>query len=181
MSIFTGAGVAIVTPMNQDGTVNYEVFGQIVEEQIAGGTDCIIVCGTTGESATLPIEEHKKLIELYRADGKYSNALENARMLLQLYGDQARNDGIAEVAADLEKLASGKNEAMVAKESEYRKAGGTNTPEGRRAGTELVILYAKSSVTSGGNPYVSYRLNTACVSSTVFPAFFVLQMTHYVL
>ena len=91
---------------------------------------------------------YKKLIELYRADGKYSNALENARMLLQRYGDQARNDGIAEVAADLEKLASGKNEAMVAQESEYRKAGGTNTPEGRRAGTELVILYAKSSVTS---------------------------------
>ena len=63
MSIFTGAGVAIVTPMNQDGSVNYEVFGQIVEEQIAGGTDCIIVCGTTGEASTLTHEEHLQCIK----------------------------------------------------------------------------------------------------------------------
>lgn len=63
MSIFTGAGVAIVTPMNQDGTVNYEVFGQIVEEQIAGGTDCIIVCGTTGEASTLSHEEHLECVK----------------------------------------------------------------------------------------------------------------------
>ena len=90
----------------------------------------------------------KHLINLYRAEGKYSNALENARFLISKYGDQARNDGIAEVAADLEKLASGKNEAMVKKENEYRKAGGANTPEGRRAGTELVVMYAKSASTS---------------------------------
>ena len=47
MSIFTGAGVAIVTPMNEDGSVNFDSFRNLVEEQIAGGTDCIIVCGTT--------------------------------------------------------------------------------------------------------------------------------------
>ena len=63
MSIFTGAGVAIVTPMNQDGSVNYEVFGNIVEDQIAGGTDCIIVCGTTGEASTLSHEEHLECIK----------------------------------------------------------------------------------------------------------------------
>ena len=63
MSIFTGAGVAIVTPMNQDGSVNYEVFGNIVEDQIAGGTDCIIVCGTTGEASTLTHEEHLECIK----------------------------------------------------------------------------------------------------------------------
>ena len=63
MSIFTGAGVAIVTPMNQDGSVNYEVFEQLVEEQIAGGTDAIIVCGTTGEASTLTHEEHLNCIE----------------------------------------------------------------------------------------------------------------------
>ncbi|MCR5494468.1 MAG: tetratricopeptide repeat protein [Treponema sp.] len=90
----------------------------------------------------------KKLIELYRLEGKYANALENARFLISKYGDQARNDGIGEVAADLEKLASGKNEAMVKKENEYRKAGGANTPEGRKAGTELAIMYAKSPASS---------------------------------
>lgn len=57
MSIFTGAGVAIVTPMKEDGSVNFEVFGELVEDQIAGGTDCIIVCGTTGESSTMTHEE----------------------------------------------------------------------------------------------------------------------------
>jgi len=53
MSIFEGAGVALVTPFHEDGSVNYEKLEQIVEEQIAGGTDCIIACGTTGEAATL--------------------------------------------------------------------------------------------------------------------------------
>jgi 4-hydroxy-tetrahydrodipicolinate synthase len=49
--------------MNQDGSVNYEVFGNIVEDQIAGGTDCIIVCGTTGEASTLSHEEHLECIK----------------------------------------------------------------------------------------------------------------------
>ncbi len=63
MSIFTGAGVAIVTPMNQDGSVNYEKFAELIEFQIAGGTDAIIVCGTTGEASTLSIEEHLDVIK----------------------------------------------------------------------------------------------------------------------
>lgn len=63
MSIFTGAGVAIVTPMKEDGSVNFEVFGKLVEEQIAGGTDCIIVCGTTGESSTMTHEEDMECIK----------------------------------------------------------------------------------------------------------------------
>lgn len=62
MAIFTGAGVAIVTPMHQDGKVNYEKLGELLEEQIAGGTDAIIICGTTGESATLDHEEHLAVI-----------------------------------------------------------------------------------------------------------------------
>ena len=53
MAIFTGAGVAIVTPMHENGDVNYEKLSEILEEQIAGGTDAIIICGTTGESSTL--------------------------------------------------------------------------------------------------------------------------------
>ncbi|MCH5281575.1 MAG: 4-hydroxy-tetrahydrodipicolinate synthase [Lachnospiraceae bacterium] len=62
MSIFTGAGVAIVTPFHQDGSVNYEAFKKHIEGQIAGGTDAIIVCGTTGEASTLSHEEHLDVI-----------------------------------------------------------------------------------------------------------------------
>ena len=57
-TIFTGAGVAIVTPFNLDGTVNYDEFAMNIDYQIENGTDAIIVCGTTGESATLSDEEH---------------------------------------------------------------------------------------------------------------------------
>ena len=63
MSIFTGAGVAIITPMNEDETVNFEKLGELIDEQIAGGTDAIIICGTTGESATLSHQEHIDTIE----------------------------------------------------------------------------------------------------------------------
>ena len=62
MSIFEGAGVALVTPFHEDGSVNFEKLEQLVEEQIAGGTDCIIACGTTGEAATLTHEEHLEVI-----------------------------------------------------------------------------------------------------------------------
>lgn len=57
MSIFTGAGVAIITPFNEDGSINFEEFGKIIEDQIAGHTDAIIVCGTTGESSTMDDDE----------------------------------------------------------------------------------------------------------------------------
>ena len=63
MSIFTGAGVAIVTPMKENGEVNFEKLGEILEEQIAGHTDAIIICGTTGESSTLTHEEHLEAIK----------------------------------------------------------------------------------------------------------------------
>ena len=63
MSIFKGAGVAIVTPMKENGEVNYEKFAEMIEFQIANGTDAIIVCGTTGESSTLTHEEHQDVIK----------------------------------------------------------------------------------------------------------------------
>ncbi len=63
MAIFTGAGVAIVTPMQENGEVNYDKLGELLEEQIAGGTDAIIICGTTGESSTLSHEEHLDVIK----------------------------------------------------------------------------------------------------------------------
>ena len=62
MSIFKGAGVAIVTPFHEDGSVNYEAFGKQIERQIAGKTDAVIVCGTTGEASTLSHEEHLDVI-----------------------------------------------------------------------------------------------------------------------
>lgn len=61
-TIFTGSAVAIVTPMNDDGSINYDVFAENIEEQISGGTDAIVVCGTTGESAAMTDEEHKECI-----------------------------------------------------------------------------------------------------------------------
>lgn len=60
--IFTGAGVAIITPFKANGDVNYEEFGRIVDHQIAHGTDAIIVCGTTGESSALHDEEHRQVV-----------------------------------------------------------------------------------------------------------------------
>ena len=55
--------MAIVTPFHEDGSTNYEKFEELLEEQIAGGTDAIIVCGTTGEASTLTHEEHLDLIK----------------------------------------------------------------------------------------------------------------------
>ena len=60
--VFTGAAVAIITPMHADGTVNFEELGRIIDDQIAHGTDAIVICGTTGESAALSHEEHVECI-----------------------------------------------------------------------------------------------------------------------
>lgn len=62
MAIFKGAGVAIVTPFHDDGSVNYDKLAELLDEQVAGGTDCIIICGTSGEAATLSEEEHSEVI-----------------------------------------------------------------------------------------------------------------------
>lgn len=61
-TIFRGAGVAIITPFTEDG-INFDELGRIIEDQIAGGTDAIIITGTTGESATMTDEEHKAAIK----------------------------------------------------------------------------------------------------------------------
>ena len=63
MAIFKGAGVAIVTPMYEDGKVNYEKLEELLEYQIANSTDAIIICGTTGESSTMTHGEHLKTIK----------------------------------------------------------------------------------------------------------------------
>ena len=63
MAVFKGAGVAIATPFNQDGSVNYDEFARLIEYQIANDTDAIIVCGTTGEAATMSEKEHMDVVK----------------------------------------------------------------------------------------------------------------------
>lgn len=70
MSIFQGAGVAIVTPMKENEEVNYEKLEELIDWQIGQGTDCIVIAGTTGESSTLTTEEHNDVI---RAAVKFTN------------------------------------------------------------------------------------------------------------
>lgn len=62
--LFTGAGVAIVTPFDEDGGVNYKLLEKLIDFQIDNGTDAIIICGTTGEGSTLTHEEHAATIKL---------------------------------------------------------------------------------------------------------------------
>ena len=60
--LFTGAGIAIITPFDADNKVNYKKLGEIIDYQIDNGTDAVIICGTTGEGATLDHEEHTEAI-----------------------------------------------------------------------------------------------------------------------
>lgn len=62
MAVFNGAGVAIITPFTDNNEVNYEKLGELIEFQIAAGTDSIVICGTTGEASTLTHEEHLECI-----------------------------------------------------------------------------------------------------------------------
>lgn len=61
-TLFTGAGIAIITPFNEDGSINYERLGKMIDYQIENGTDAIIICGTTGEASTMSDEEHLECI-----------------------------------------------------------------------------------------------------------------------
>lgn len=63
MAIYEGAGVALITPMNEDGSVNFQKLEEIIEEQIKGETDSIISCGTTGEASTLTNDEHLEVLK----------------------------------------------------------------------------------------------------------------------
>lgn len=102
MSIFKGAGVAIITPFTEDGAVDYTAFAKIIEEQITGGTDAIIVCGTTGEASTLSHEEHLDCIRfcVKQVNGRIpvvagtgSNCTETA-IYLSTEAEKAGADGV---------------------------------------------------------------------------------------
>jgi len=68
--IFEGAATALVTPMNPDGSVNYEKLEDLVNLQIEGGIDALVICGTTGEKSTLRYDEHLKVIEVAAKSAK---------------------------------------------------------------------------------------------------------------
>lgn len=72
MAIFTGSGVAIVTPFKEDGSIDYDKLDQLIDYHCANGTDSIIICGTTGESATMTEEEHLECVKftVERAKGR---------------------------------------------------------------------------------------------------------------
>ena len=61
-TIFTGAAIAIITPMNSDGSINYDKLGELIDTQIENGTDAIVICGTTGEASTMTDQEHRECI-----------------------------------------------------------------------------------------------------------------------
>lgn len=105
MAIFTGAGVAIVTPFNEKMEVNYEKLGELIDYQIANKTDCIVICGTTGESSTLTHEEHIECIRFAVAHtnkripviaGTGSNCTETA-IYLSKEAQKAGADGVLTV------------------------------------------------------------------------------------
>ena len=89
----------------------------------------------------------KRLVELHRQQGNYADALAYANKMLLTYGDQARDDGMAKIADEMERLSKGGNAALLKKEKEYENAGKTGTERGRIIGTELVRLYLNSSAT----------------------------------
>lgn len=60
---FHRAATALITPMNKDGSVNFERLSSLVDEQVRGGIDALVICGTTGEKSTLNYEEHVRVIE----------------------------------------------------------------------------------------------------------------------
>lgn len=93
-TIFTGAGVAIVTPFNADGSINFDVFAENLEYQINNGTDAIIVCGTTGEASTMTDDEHIECIRF---------AVERTKGRLPVIAGTGSND--TRYAAELSKTA----------------------------------------------------------------------------
>ncbi len=62
-TIFKGAAAALITPFNEDGSINFDAFGKIIDFQIENKTDALVVCGTTGEPSTMPDEEHKEAMK----------------------------------------------------------------------------------------------------------------------
>jgi len=104
MPIFTGAGVAIVTPMTQDLQVNYTKLEEIINEQIDNGTDAIVIVGTTGEGSTLTMEEHRETIK---------KAVEFTRHRVPVVAGTGSNDTATAVQLTKEAEEDGADAALV--------------------------------------------------------------------
>ena len=95
--VFTGAATALITPMNEDGSVNFKHLRTLVKSQIASGIDALVICGTTGEKSTLRYDEHLKVIE---------TAVDAAEMKVPVIAGTGSNDTLytVELCNDAEKL-----------------------------------------------------------------------------
>ncbi len=94
--------------------------------------------------STYKYNAEKNLVELYQKEGDYAKALAYANKLLDRYGEQAREDGMAKIADELESMQKGGNSALLKKEHDYEQAGKASTEKGRALGTELAQLYVSS-------------------------------------
>ena len=115
MAIFTGAGVAIITPFHEDGSINYNKLEELIDFQCNNGTDSIVICGTTGESATFSEAEHveciKKAVEFTRGRvpvvaGTGSNSTQTA-IELSVAAVEAGVDGLLVVTPYYNKATQG--------------------------------------------------------------------------
>lgn len=97
MAIFTGSGVALITPFHEDGSVNYEKLKELVEFHVTNKTDAIIVAGTTGEASTLPEEEHIEVVK---------KTVEYAAKRIPIIGGSGSNDTVfgIKLSVELEKV-----------------------------------------------------------------------------
>ena len=95
--IFSGAATALITPMNQDGSVNYSRLETLVNTQIESGIDSLVICGTTGEKSTLRYDEHLKVIEV---------AAKSANKRIPIIAGTGSNDTVysVELCNDAEKM-----------------------------------------------------------------------------
>lgn len=89
-TIFTGVATALVTPMNPDGSINFPRFRSLIDEQIEAGIPALVICGTTGESATMTLEEHSEVIR---------EAIKHANGRVKIIAGAGSND--TKCAADL--------------------------------------------------------------------------------
>ena len=103
MSIFTGAGVALCTPFTQDG-VNFDAFGKLIDFQIDGGTDALIVNGTTGEPSTMSEEEKRAAL---------SFALERTAGRIPVIAGTGGNDTKKVIAASIEAQKMGADALLI--------------------------------------------------------------------
>lgn len=144
MAVFVGAGVAIVTPFKEDGSIHFERLDELIDYQCNNGTDSIIICGTTGESATLTEEEHMECVRF---------AIERTKKRIPVIAGTGSNCTRTAVEMSREAVAEGADGLLVVTPY-YNKA--------TQAG--LIAHYKEVAATSKGTPIVMYNVasRTGC-------------------